>query len=521
MKLVTVAEMRSLEQAAIDAGASEASLMEEAGLAVAQEAWMLLGTLEERRILVLAGPGKNGGDGLIAGRHLADWGAEVTAYLPRPRYNDDEHVQGLRDRGASIIGEGAGSPGEQLTAALASAELVIDALLGIGRARPLDPAEPIGAALALLVEARGGFSPPKLLAVDLPTGVDADTGAADPLTVAPDLTVTFGLPKVGMYQSPASGLLGRVQVIDIGIPRAAQEAVGLELLTSGWARRAMPVRPEDANKGTFGRVLVVGGCSRYPGAPRMTASAAYRAGAGLVTIACPEALVGPGSAGLPEATWLPLPQAEDGGLAGESARSLRPEWRNFRTAVIGPGLGPGEEARALIWAILPDIALDLPGGAVFDADALNSLAQMPDAAERLPEHAVLTPHAGEMARLLGRAVEEVQASRLATAREAAGRYGCTVVLKGAHTVVASPDGRARLSPFANPLLATAGTGDVLAGMIGAYIAQGLQPFEAACLGVYLHGATGEALRAELGNSGLLASDLAQRLPGVAREIAAP
>ena len=519
MKLVTIAEMRALEAAAVAAGVSEAQLMEEAGLAVAQEAWMHLGTLEGRRIVVLAGPGNNGGDGLVAARHLADWGAEVVVYLPRA-VRDEARVQDVEERGVPVVRGDADPDFARLDEMLPTSDLVIDALLGIGRQRLLEATEPIAVVLKKLADARAGFQPPKLLAVDIPTGVDADTGAADPLTVAPDLTVTFGLPKVGMYQAPASGMLGRVQVIDIGIPKEAQEAVQLELLTARWARSALPRRPEDGNKGTFGRVLVVGGSGRYIGAPRLAATAAYRAGAGLVTVACPAELVPTLSAGIAEATWLPMPSTGDGALAGEAAISLRAELRGFDAAVFGPGMGNTDETRALTWALLPDLGLDLRRGVVIDADALNAIAAMPDGAERVPANAVLTPHPGEMARLLGTTVADVQSRRLQATQEAASRFGCCVVLKGAHSVIAAPGGRTGLSPFANPLLATAGSGDVLAGMIGAYLGQGLEPFAAACLGVYLHGAAGEALREEYGDSGLLAGELATRLPRVVRDIAA-
>lgn len=520
MKLVTSAEMRELEAAAVAAGISESQLMQEAGLAVAQEAWMLLGTLEGRHIVVLAGPGKNGGDGLIAARHLCDWGASVAVYAPLGRTADDDLGELTAreipvDSGADDVG------GSRLQELLASADLVVDALLGIGNSRALAPESPLGGSLLRLAEARRGFNPPKVLAVDLPSGVDADSGAADPLTVPPDMTVTFGLPKVGLYQSPASTLAGRVQVIDIGIPKAAQEAVRLDLLTARWARQALPNRPEDSNKGSFGKVLVVGGSRNYIGAPRLAATAAYRAGAGLVTIACPATIIPAIAPALAEATWIPLAETDGGAIADESAITLRAQLRGFSTAVFGPGLGDGNDTRALTWALLPDFGLDLARGCVIDADALNALAAMPDGPQRTPANAVLTPHPGEMARLLGTTVADVQARRLSAAREAAGRFGCVVVLKGAHTVIAGPGGRASLSPFSNPLLATAGSGDVLAGVIGGYLAQGLEPFAAASLGVYMHGAAGESLRLELGEAGLLAGELADRIPRVAKDIAAP
>ncbi|MFN0095871.1 MAG: NAD(P)H-hydrate dehydratase [Dehalococcoidia bacterium] len=520
MKLVTSEEMRALEAAAVEAGVSERQLMEEAGLAVAQEAWMLLGTLEGRRILVLVGPGNNGGDGIVAGRHLFDWGAEIVFYLPRKR-RDMSLIEETAPREITVVIADDDPDRAQLESFVTTSDLVIDALLGIGQKRPIDPDEPMGEVLRVLRAARAGFQPPKLVAVDLPTGVNADSGAVDPLTVQPDQTVTFGFPKVGMYQAPGSGVVGRVQVIDIGIPKPAQESVQLEVLTSRWARTALPARPEDANKGTFGKVLVAGGSRRYPGAPQLAATAAYRAGAGLVTIAAPETVCGLLAGSLAEATWLPQAVSATGGLAGGAAVALRAEWAAYEAAVVGPGLGNDEETRAFVWAVLADLAADVPNGVVLDADALNALATMDDAASRMPPRAVLTPHPGELARLLKTSVADVQANRIAAAKAAAAQFDCVVVLKGAHSVIAEAEGRTRLSPFANPLLATAGSGDVLAGMIGGYLAQGLLPFEAACLGVYLHAATGEALREEYGDSGLLAGELAARLPRVVKELRKP
>jgi NAD(P)H-hydrate epimerase len=350
--------------------------------------------------------------------------------------------------------------------------------------------------------------------------MDADSGSVDPRTVTPDITVTFGLPKVGMYQAPASSHLGKVQVIDIGIPKAAMEAVGLELLTTRWVRAHLPKRPEDANKGTFGRVLVVGGCRRYLGAVQLAATAAYRAGAGLVTIACPDAIVAAVAPAIAEATWLPQPCADDGGLSEGAATGLRNTWPEYSAVVFGPGMGNTENTRALTWATLPDLA-DAGNGTVIDADALNAIAGLDDGPERVPANAVLTPHPGEMARLMRTTVADIQARRLEVAKEAAARYGCVVVLKGGHSVIAAPGGEACLSPFANPLLATAGSGDVLSVMIGASLAQGLGPFEAACLGVYLHGAAGEALKDEYGEAGLLAGEIAGRLPRVVKDVSLP
>ncbi len=303
MKLVTAAQMRDLEAAAVAAGSTEAQLMEEAGLAVAQEAWMMLGTLEGRRIVVLAGPGNNGGDGLVAARHLSEWGADLTVYMPKG-HRVEERLDAVRAYEITLI-DGREDPGQAaLDSALIGSDMVIDGLLGIGQARPLEDGEPIALALEKLAAARASYQPPKLVAIDLPTGVNADSGAVDPRTVEPDMTVTFGLPKVGMYQAPASGMLGKVQVIDIGIPKSAQDDVQLELLTARWVRSNIPARPDDANKGTFGKVLVVGGSRRYIGAVQLAATAAYRAGAGLVTVATTERVTNVVASAAAEVTWL-------------------------------------------------------------------------------------------------------------------------------------------------------------------------------------------------------------------------
>ena len=519
MKLVTAAQMRELEQAAFDAGATPAQLMEEAGLAAAQEAWMLLGTLDGRRILVLAGPGNNGGDGMVAARHLRGWGAELFVYAPKDR-PADEHAEALLEAEIPLIQGSSDADGSGLVELLGTCDLVIDGLLGIGRSRPLADNDPIARALDALRTVRESVNPPKLIAIDVASGMDPDSGAVDAHTVEPDLTVTFGLPKVGMYQYPGSNYVGRVQVIDIGIPKEATDRIDLELLTARSSRDALPPRPEDANKGSFGKVLVIGGSRRYRGAPALCATAVLRGGAGLATIAAAEGVIVSIAPGIQEATWLPMPESEDGTLAGEAAVRLRQELGSFDAVVLGPGLGQGEETGALVWALLADLA-SVPRGFVLDADGLNALAAMDDGPERVPANAVLTPHPGEMARLLGTTVAEVQADRLGAALEAAKKYGCVVVLKGAHTVVANAEGAARLCPYSNPLLASAGTGDVLAGMIAAYLGQGLDTFKASCLAVYLHAAAGEGLRETHGVSGLRASEMPDQLPNIVKELSAP
>ncbi|HXF50907.1 MAG TPA: NAD(P)H-hydrate dehydratase [Dehalococcoidia bacterium] len=515
MKLVTVEQMRALEQAAAEAGRPPSVLMEEAGLAVAQETWMALGLVADRSVLALIGPGNNGGDGLVAARHLADFGAKVGVYLLRSRGEDDPNYRQVIERNIPV-GQVEDDPDlAGLREALAGADAVIDALLGTGRARPIEG--PLAAILDALRERQALPNPPLVVAVDLPTGVDADTGAADPRAVRADLTVTMGFAKVGLYCLPGAELAGRVQVVDIGIPAEAARDLPYELLDTTWVKERLPERPRGANKGTFGRILVCGGSERYIGAPRLCAAAAYRVGGGLVTVACPRSIASAVGAGLDEATYLPLPETA-GLLAEDASAELRREAAAYDVIAVGPGLGRGAGPSRFVRETLLAPLSGGPRAAVIDADALNALAEEPRWWERLALPSVLTPHPGELSRLTRRPIAAIQSDRLGAALECARQWGQVVVLKGAYTVVASPDGRAVVSPFANPALASAGTGDVLAGTIAGLLGQGMAPFDAAACGVYLHAKAAEEVCDDIGDRGLLASDLLGALPRAIRVV---
>jgi|CXWL01.1.fsa_nt_gi NAD(P)H-hydrate epimerase len=510
MKLCTSAQMRALEAAAVNAGRSLDDLMEQAGLAVAQEVWLSLGVVAERRVLVLVGPGNNGGDGLVAARHLADWDADICVYLLKQR-EGDKNLHLLAERGVTMFTAEDDANFAHLQEALDGAEVVVDALLGIGTSLPIEGS--LAEILRRLRERTESARGPRVIAVDLPTGVDADTGIADPLAVTADLTVTFGVAKVGLYTLPGSEHAGRVEVVDIGLPKDAERDLPVELLTTAWVRDRLPKRPKSANKGTFGKVLVVAGSQSYVGAVRLTAEASYRAGAGLVTVATTAAVQSMIASSLPEATWLPLLE-EDGAIASGTTAILLGAASGYDVVVLGPGLS----RRGAVDAVVPALLRELPAnvvGAVVDADALNALAAQPGWHEGARSPLILTPHPGEMARLLESSVEAVQGNRLKTAVDAAAKFGQTIVLKGAHTIVAAPDGRVAISPHASPLLAVAGTGDVLAGTIGGLLAQGMDPFDAAACGVFVHGFAAEELGEELGDRGLLASGL---LPAIPRAI---
>ncbi len=511
--LVTAAQMQALERAAVAAGTSEQQLMANAGLYAAQEAWIAIG-MEPRPVLVLCGPGKNGGDGLVAALRLAEWGAPVHVYLLRPRSDDDAEWRAVADAGIdhTVVADDAGF--EALDSLLEQASLVLDALFGTG----LRPAERRieGDALGVLGRlevARAGRAAPRLFALDLPSGVDADSGFADPATVLADATVTFGCSKIGLATMPGRGFAGRVTVVDIGLPAASMAGLPFEVLDYRVARAAVPVRPMDGNKGTFGTAVIAGGSRRYPGAVRLAAEAAARSGCGLVTLAAPEAIQ-PLVVSLPDVTHEPLPDT-GGAFDAASARALLRalQGSRARALLVGPGIGTAEHTRAFVQHLLAGIdgASNLRA-VVLDADALNLLAGEADWGARFTLPRVLTPHPGELSRLTGRTVEAIQSDRLAVALEYARETQSVVVLKGAGTVVAAPDGRARLSDVATSALAHAGTGDVLAGLITGFVAQGLDPFDAATTAVYLHAETGRQVAEVYGEAATLASDLLRALP---------
>ncbi len=523
-KLVTTEQMRRLERAAIDAGVSERELMAQAGLAVAQEAWMALGTMEGKPVLVLCGPGNNGGDGLVAARQLAEWGAPVHVYLLRPRPDDDPEWAAVRAAELpSTVAED--DPNfEALDGLLRQAFLVVDALFGTGlrpAERPLDdaPAE----VLRRLGAAREVSPAMQVIAADVPSGVDADTGFADPATAPAHLTVTFGCAKLGLYQAPGRTLAGRVEVVDIGIPREAVGNLPYEDLRMRDLREAIPSRPDDGNKGTFGRAVIAAGSRRYPGAARLAAEAAARSGCGIVTLAAPEA-VQPLLVSLPDPTHEPLPSDAPGELDAASARVLLKALRGSRARalLVGPGIGLSDATRGFVQHLLAGLdAIEGLEAVVLDADALNVLAGEADWHARFALPRVLTPHPGEMARLLGTSIEEVQANRLPVAADYAQETQSVVVLKGAGTVVASPYGGARLSDVANSALSHGGTGDVLAGLIAGLIAQGVEPYEAAGAAVWMQGECARQVSEVYGPASTLASDLLRALPEVRKLLDAP
>ena len=558
MKVVTTEEMRRIEREADAGGLPYATMMENAGRAVAdscpeprRRVGGERGEATDKRILVLIGPGNNGGDGLVAGRYLHDAGAYVTFYIWKRRIEGDENFRLAAERDIPTLWAEEDDGFAALRRLMGESDVIIDALLGTGVSRPIGGS--LKAILTVVEEElrrrreakrkEALFSPslpsfaaspslPVLVAVDVPTGLDCDTGAIDPAAVPSDLTVTFGFPKHGQFLFPGAEYVGQLIVADIGIPPHLADDVQVELATPEMIRDLLPSRPMSAHKGTFGKALVVAGSVNYTGAAYLASAAATRVGTGLVTLALAESIHPILASKISEVTFLLLPQ-NLGVLVPDAMKVLGERIQDYDALLLGPGLGHEKETVQFVQRLLnvepgkrgrigflasEEVAagkLSLPP-LVIDADGLNALADTPDWWEQLKGLSVLTPHPGEMSRLTGLTVGDIEADRLGVVRQMAEKWGQIVILKGAYTVIANPEGRVVINPFANPGLATAGSGDVLAGAIVGFLAQGLAPFDAALVGAYVHGLAGELVRKELGETGMVAGDLLPTLPKVIR-----
>ena len=516
MKIVTVGQMQQAERESARFGITTAELMEQAGKAVAEEVRKAVGDLRKHNVLVLVGPGNNGGDGLVAAKYLFDWETgRVKVYLCGNRSASDINLEQIKKRGIHFREVTEDNNLNKFNEWLSEATLVLDAIFGTGKSRPL--AGVLAQILGGVQEAKIHRPHLRLVAVDLPSGIDADSGAVDAYTPQFDRTITLGFPKVGLFNYPAMQRAGEMTVADIGIHPSLVEDIPLELLTESRIRPLLPKRSPFSHKGTYGRVMALTGSINYSGAAYLACSGAMRAGAGLTTLAMAKSLLPILAAKLSEVTYLPLPES-GGGLAPlESANLIHSQLPQYNVLLIGCGIGQSQTTAEVVKMFLMEQRTPTPP-VVLDADGLNILAGIPDWQLGFKIDAVFTPHPAEMSRLVRKPIEEIQANRLEITREAAAQWHKTVVLKGPYTVIAAPDGRIRVSPFVNAGLASAGTGDVLAGVIAGMLAQGLSLFDAASCGVYLHGLAAEMVKAELGDAGMLASDLLPVLPKAIRHL---
>jgi len=537
MKLVTVSQMQAIEKEADAGGLTYDQMMENAGQGLADIILSISTEDNEAEVLGLVGPGNNGGDTLVAMSTLAAQGWKARAYLVKRK--KDDLVKRFLEAGGEVLSKE--NPFEQLAQAIETADVFLDGIFGTGIKLPLkkDVAEFLSEVNDVL---DGLDEPPFIIAVDCPSGVDCDTGEVADEAIPADLTVTMAAVKQGMLELPAFEYVGDLKVVDIGLPNDLSSFTDLkiEVADEESVSALLPERPLDSHKGTFGTALIAAGSVNYTGAVLLAGEAAYRVGAGLVTLAVPAPLHGALSGRFPEATWVLLPH-EMGVISRDAWEVFAKNLERATALLIGPGFGTEDTTREFIEHLLKgkisprkatsrigfvhqesekkeEANSELPP-MIFDADGLKLLARISDWHKLIPAPAILTPHPGEMSVLTGLSKEEIQENRQEIAGKYAKEWGHVVVLKGAFTVIASPDGRTTVIPVASPALARAGTGDVLAGLIVGLRAQGLEAFDAAVTGAWIHAQAGLYAADDLGTTiSVLAGDVLDSVSDVLSDL---
>jgi NAD(P)H-hydrate epimerase len=494
VRLYTADEMSRADARAQELGIPGGVLMERAGTEMARVA---LETFAPARALVVAGGGNNGGDGFVIARELRRAGAEVAVLPTKDEYAGDPgmNLEVLRNLAVRFV------TADELEGELGRADLVIDALLGTGFSGEVRERE------ARLIEAINGSAAP-VLAVDVPSGVDGATGEAGGAAVRADVTVCAHAVKVGCVISPGRERAGEVVAVDIGVPPEADVDSSLVWTDAGSLRGKIPRTTEPAHKYSAGALLVVAGSRGTTGAPQMVVRGAERTGCGIAFLATAESSASSIDLELTEALVHGVPETGEGYLSSAGLERILELAARTSALVVGPGMGVGDEGRRLVEGILREV--DSP--VLLDADAVTNLAGTGALAERAAP-TVITPHAGELGRLLGTGAKEVDAHRLRAAREAAELHGCCVLLKGSDTMVAEGE-RVAVNSTGNVALASAGTGDVLSGVIGALLARGMDPYEASRAGAWVHGRAAELWIEETGwpAESMIATDLLDYLP---------
>ncbi|MBN2259903.1 MAG: NAD(P)H-hydrate dehydratase [Clostridiales bacterium] len=513
MKIVTAAEMRKIEKKVMENyGISGIVLMELAGKSLADKCLEIMkGSSCNNKILIFSGKGNNGGDGFVAARHLKNKGAEVKVILltepERLRGDANINFEILKKMDIKILNALSDRVIEQVKIELLDSSVVIDAIYGTGFKGMITGFEQ---KLVMLLDQYKG----KIISADLPSGLESDTGKVNGPCVKADYTLTFGLPKIGLYLESGTSYCGNIEIVDISIPEKAVSLIKLNthLITGESYEFLFLERKKSSHKGNYGHVFALGGSIGMTGAITLTCEGALHSGAGLVTAGIPKSLNQIMEIKLTEAMTLPLAETEDGCISFDAMESIVKFMKKASVLAVGPGISTSVSIRHLLNNMLPMIQIPC----VIDADGLNVLAEIleekPDFLMNLNSVSVLTPHPGEMARLTKFSIQEIQGNRLKYALTYAKEWGAVIVLKGANTIVASPDGRIYINTSGNPGMATGGTGDVLTGIISGFIAQGASPLDSAILGVYLHGKAGDLAAEEKGFNSMTAKDIINHLP---------
>lgn len=515
MKLATADTIREIDRAAVeDYGMTGLQLMENAGRVLAEA---VIKEVESgaagasRRVVIIAGKGNNGGDGYVAARHLQNAGLNVMVFaLAKPNELKGDAAVNSRiwaRMGGATAGILTKADINKYASVVRHACVVVDAIFGVGLKKPV---KGVYADVIEIVNSIGK----RVVAVDVPSGIDAETGAVMGVAIRASLTVTMAMPKSGIYQFPGREYAGKIVVADIGAPAALVAEAGAasryNLITAHDVRALLRPRKADSHKGNYGHLFVLAGSPGRTGAACLCATGAMRAGAGLVTVGLPQGLEHIMEVKTTEVMTIGLPQTPEHTVGNISYEAACAAGKGKAAFVIGPGLGGNDEVKTLIKKVLK--VFDAP--MVIDADGLNAFVGCVGELRKAKSPLVLTPHPAEMARLLNMKTPDVQADRVGAATRLSNMTRATVVLKGAATIVATPDGEIFINPTGNAGLATAGTGDVLSGMIGGFLSQGYDPVAAAVAAVFIHGSAADEVKATDGEAGMMAQDLLPVIPRV-------
>ncbi len=554
IKVVTVEAMREIEAAADASGISYTRMMQSAGLATGERILDIIKAIDEPVITLLIGSGNNGGDGLVAGYHVADNSkTQVRFYLLNKRSEEDENYYAIQQAGLLITYAEDDHDFRLIRNMVASSHLIVDAIFGIGVRLPLRdtvakvlrnvhqalrPPQFTYTDVMLINPTTQSFplqKRPYIIAVDCPSGLQCDTGELDSNTLSADETITYIAGKYGLFTFPGAEAVGELRVTQLKVPDDLPELQSQSdfLIDGQFVKTQLPERTLNSHKGTYGKALIIAGSANYTGAPALSAEACHRSGSGLVTVGAPHSVIRTLASQFNEGTWIYLPH--DMGVIGERAvQTVLEEMPNYDALLMGPGLGQEDTTGKFMTGLLQQPTDVLPPTnkraigfvdeqavddqaetdgtillppLVLDADALNLLSKHQNWWKLLPQNTILTPHPAEMGRLAGIDTQDVQANRWEIARAKAQEWNVVLVLKGAHTLIASTEGQVAVSPFKTDALATAGTGDILAGLLVGLRVQGLTAWNSAIVGVYLHGLAGQLAGQAQNSRSVIASDI--------------
>lgn len=514
MKVANCSQMRNIDQTAIhDMGIPGIVLMENAALKVVEQIKAILGEVSYKSILVFCGKGNNGGDGFAIARHLYNMGANVLVVLiaDRNEIKGDAltNLKIIEKLDIKVVQVQDESLLEEIAASLYLCDMVVDAIFGTGVKGTIDGVE---ADIIQLINYSGRY----VLSVDIPSGINGDDGQVCGICVNADKTVTFALPKVGLLSYPAADYVGELIVADISIPNSIIEAqnININIIEKEYVKDVIPMRKNDSNKGDYGKVFVIAGSTGMSGAAVLASLGALRSGAGLVTAGVPESLNDVMEIKLTEVMSFPLEDEGRGILAHSCIMQIFEKMDKMDVLVYGPGLSTDKNVEEILLDILKKSEIPI----IIDADGINVLAKNINVLKECKCPVVVTPHPGEMSRLTGLDIGYIQTHRIEVASDFARQWNVIVVLKGASTIIAWPDGEVYINGTGNAGMATGGTGDVLSGVIASLIGQGLEADEAAVAGVYLHGTAGDLAAKDKGQHGLIATDIIEALPAVFLEL---